>query len=109
MVRVLHTFGRNLAHHPHMHSLGPGTGVAKHATWLPSRANSLLPVKALSKVFRSKSRDGLRQSAGDVELLKPIPVVLKSTLKTVYNRHPRLLGLAHRACGEADTPGQASS
>jgi hypothetical protein len=65
MVGVLHTWGRNLAFHPHVHYVVPGGGIAADGTWLPSRANFLLPVKALSRVFRAKFRDALRQRAPD--------------------------------------------
>jgi len=66
MVSVLHTWGRNLAYHPHVHSLVPGGGVTMDGAWLRSRANFLLPVKALSKVFRAKFRDGLRRRAPEI-------------------------------------------
>jgi len=63
MVGVLHTWGRNLSYHPHVHYLVPAGGVAPDGqTWLPSRKNFLLPVKALSRVFRAKFRDALRQT-----------------------------------------------
>jgi hypothetical protein len=64
MVGVLHTWGRNLSYHPHVHYLVPGGGVAADGeTWLPARKNLLFPVKALSKIFRAKFRDALRQTA----------------------------------------------
>jgi hypothetical protein len=64
MVGVLHTWGRNLAYHPHVHYLVPAGGVAADGqTWLPAGKNFLLPVKALSKIFRAKFRDALRQTA----------------------------------------------
>ena len=64
MVGVLHTWGRNLSYHPHLHYLVPAGGVAADGeTWRPSRKNFLLPVKALSKIFRAKFRDALRQTA----------------------------------------------
>jgi hypothetical protein len=64
MVGVLHTWGRNLVYHPHVHYLVPGGGVAADGeTWLPARKNFLFPVKALSKIFRAKFRDALRQMA----------------------------------------------
>jgi hypothetical protein len=65
MVGVLHTWGRNLSYHPHVHYLVPAGGVAAdEQTWLPSRKNFLFPVKALSKIFRAKFRDALRQTDG---------------------------------------------
>jgi hypothetical protein len=65
MVGVLHTWGRNLSYHPHVHYVIPGGGVAGDGTWSPSRASFLLPVKALSKVFRAKFRDALRKCDPD--------------------------------------------
>jgi hypothetical protein len=61
MVGVLHTWGRNLSYHPHVHYLVPGGGVTVAGTWKPSRANFLLPVKALSTIVRGKFRDTLRK------------------------------------------------
>jgi hypothetical protein len=61
MVGVLHTWGRNLSYHPHVHYLVPAGGVAADGqTWLPSRRTFLFPVKALSRIFRAKFRDGLK-------------------------------------------------
>jgi hypothetical protein len=62
MIGVLHTWGRNLAYHPHVHYLVPAGGLAEDgSTWLPSRKNFLVPVKALSKLVRAKFRDALRK------------------------------------------------
>ena len=62
MVGVLHTWGRNLSYHPHVHYLVPAGGVAADGqTWLPCRKNFLIPVKALSRIFRAKFRDALRK------------------------------------------------
>ena len=65
MVGVLHTWGRNLAYHPHVHYLVPGGGVTADGTWKPSRKNFFLPVKALSKIVRAKFRDDLRKAEPD--------------------------------------------
>jgi hypothetical protein len=63
MVGVLHTWGRNLSYHPHVHYLIPAGGVAADGkTWLPANKNFLFPVKALSRIFRAKFRDALRQT-----------------------------------------------
>ncbi len=63
MVGVLHTWGRNLAYHPHIHYLVPAGGWKdmEHC-WVPARHNFLLPVCALSRVFRAKLRQALRGS-----------------------------------------------
>ena len=63
MLGVLHTWGRNLAYHPHIHYLVPGGGLSTDGqSWLPARNNFFLPVRALSRVFRSKLQQALRDS-----------------------------------------------
>ena len=70
MIGVLQTWTRDLAYHPHVHYLVPGGGLAPDGEhWLPSRANFLLPVKALSILFRAKFCDALRGT----ELFEQIP------------------------------------
>jgi hypothetical protein len=57
-------WGRNLAYHPHIHYLIPAGGLAANTqTWLPARQDFLLPVKALSKIFRGKFRQALLKTA----------------------------------------------
>jgi Putative transposase/Transposase zinc-binding domain len=57
---VLHTWGRTLDYHPHVHYLVPGGGVSEDGSqWLPSRADFFVPVGALSVLFRAKFRDAL--------------------------------------------------
>jgi len=60
MIGVLHTWGRNLSYHPHVHYLVPAGGLAPEG-WRPARRKFLLPVKALSNIYRAKFRDGLRK------------------------------------------------
>jgi len=60
MVGVLHTWGRDLTYHPHVHYLVPAGGMGGDGEWLPVRNNFLFPVKALSKIFRAKFRDALQ-------------------------------------------------
>ncbi len=61
MVGVLHTWGRKLNYHPHVHYLVPAGGLsADGQEWLSTRHNFLVPVKALSILFRAKFRDALK-------------------------------------------------
>jgi hypothetical protein len=63
MVGVLQTWGRDLSYHPHIHYLVPGGGLAADGdTWLPSGENFLVHVRPLSRLFRAKFRDALRQT-----------------------------------------------
>jgi len=57
---VLHTWGRTLGYHPHVHYVVPGGGLSEDGSqWLPSRADFFVPVRALSILFRAKFRDAL--------------------------------------------------
>jgi len=50
---VLHTWGQNLLHHPHLHCLVPGGGIAPDGqSWIPCRSGFFLPVGVLSRLFR---------------------------------------------------------
>ncbi|MBI3262740.1 MAG: transposase [Acidobacteria bacterium] len=68
---VLHTWGRQLQYHPHIHSIVPGGGLSEdRTTWLPSRANFYVPVKALSPIYRAIFKEDMRQ-AGLLEHIDP--------------------------------------
>ena len=59
---VLHTWGQNLQHHPHVHCVIPAGGLAPdHAQWIRSPPGFFLPVRVLSAVFRGKFTDGLKR------------------------------------------------
>ena len=61
MIGVLHTWTRDLRFHPHVHFLVPAGGLAADGqTWLPARKRFLLPVKALSKLFRAHFQQALK-------------------------------------------------
>lgn len=63
MVGVLHTWGRQLNYHPHVHYLVPAGGLsADGQQWVPAQRNFLVPVKALSVLFRAKFRDALKRT-----------------------------------------------
>nr|WP_313809034.1 IS91 family transposase [Sphingobium sp.] len=50
---VLHTWGSAMTHHPHVHMIVPGGGIALDGTrWISSRPAFLLPVRVLGKLFR---------------------------------------------------------
>ena len=60
---MLHTWGRQLAYHPHIHYVVPGGAMSKNdGCWHPSRIDFYLPVKAMSKIFKAKFRDEMRKT-----------------------------------------------
>ena len=70
VLAVLHTWGQNLLHHPHLHCVVSGGGLSQDgASWIASRSDFFLPVRVLSRVFRNKYCQLLRQAyeAGALE------------------------------------------
>lgn len=60
---VLHTWGRQLQYHPHIHYLVPAGAVSPdRKQWLTTSENFFLPVQALSVIFRAKFRDAIDQA-----------------------------------------------
>ena len=50
---VLHTWGSNLLHHPHLHCVVPGGGLAPDGgRWICCRDGFFLSVQVLSRLFR---------------------------------------------------------
>lgn len=62
-VMVLHTWGQNLQHHPHVHAVVPGGGLSEDGTrWVPSGSPKyFLPYATLSRLFRDKFLAGLKR------------------------------------------------
>ena len=51
---ILHTWGQTLTHHPHVHCVVPGGGLAPDGrTWVRCRPKFFLPVRVLSRRFRT--------------------------------------------------------
>jgi hypothetical protein len=69
VLMVLHTWGQNLHHHPHVHCVCTGGGLACNAQgvvdaaprWVACRPGFFLPVRVLGRLFRGKFLHGLRQ------------------------------------------------
>jgi hypothetical protein len=78
VLMVLHTWGQNLHHHPHVHCVVSGGGLSCDCAgkldavprWVACRPGFFLPVRVLSRVFRGKFLAGLRADvdAGEVQL-----------------------------------------
>jgi len=64
-VGVLHTWGRQLQRHPHVHYIVPGGGLSADGNkWIAARQRDwLLPVAKLAAVFRRRLEEALRAEA----------------------------------------------
>ena len=57
---VLHTWGSALTHHPHVHGIVPGGGLALDADrWVPCKPGFFLSVRVLSRLFRRRFLEAL--------------------------------------------------
>ena len=66
---VLHTWGQNLSHHPHIHCVIPGGGLsADNSRWVSCQEGFFLPVRVLSRLFRGKFIAYLHEAFAQDEL-----------------------------------------
>jgi Putative transposase/Transposase zinc-binding domain len=59
-ILALHTWGQQLALHPHVHCLVSAGGVDKEGSWIASWRKWFLPAEPLKRLFRAKYVYGLR-------------------------------------------------
>jgi hypothetical protein len=79
VLMVLHTWGQNLHHHPHVHCVVTGGGLSCDGAgqinplprWVACRPGFFLPVRVLSRVFRGQFLAGLRAALAAGTLLAP--------------------------------------
>jgi len=91
MVGVLHTWTRQLLYHPHVHYLVTGGGLTDDGHWRSARKDFLVPVKALSPIFRAKFRAALKQP----ELFTQIPPAI---WRQDWVVHSQPVGSGQQAC-----------
>ena len=100
---VLHTWGSALTHHPHVHGIVPGGGLAVDSdTWVSCRPGFFLPVRVLSRLFRRRFLEALaaahdagqlrffgeHQDLADPALFRQWLVPLRATEWVVYAKRP---------------------
>jgi hypothetical protein len=68
---VLHTWGRELQYHPHIHFIVPGGGVSQDGRkWSHSQKAFFVHVEPLSIIYRAKFRDEMKK-AGLYQMIDP--------------------------------------
>jgi hypothetical protein len=66
---VLHTWGSALTHHPHVHGIVPGGGLApQEDRWVPCKPGFFLSVRVLSRLFRRRFLEELQNLHRDGQL-----------------------------------------
>ena len=77
-IAVLHSWGQNLHHHPHVHCLVPGGGLSLDGTrWVSCRPGFFLAVRVLSRLFRRLFLEYLQASfeAGELAFFGGLAVL----------------------------------
>jgi Putative transposase/Transposase zinc-binding domain len=100
---VLHTWGSAMTHHPPIHCIVPGGGIAVNGSnWVRCRPGFLLPVRVLSKLFRRLMLEklmaahaagklrffGQHSHLGDAAALAAFLAPLRTTRWFVYAKRP---------------------
>jgi len=100
---VLHTWGQNLQHHPHVHCVVPGGGLSPDGRrWVACRNGFFLPVRVLSRLFRGLFLHAIKEAYAAGKLgfhgsLQPLadPESFKTAVKgcrniewVVYSKRP---------------------
>jgi len=68
---ALHTWGRSLALHPHVHVLAADGGLDAEGRWIAPRRSHFLPARVLMVLFRGKFLGALRQAIERARLRLP--------------------------------------
>src|SRR5262249_18343348 len=79
VLMVLHTWGQNLHHHPHVHGVVTGGGLSCDSAgkldaaprWVACRPGFFLPGRVLSRLFRGKVLAGVRAARSAGTLILP--------------------------------------
>ena len=71
ILSALHTWGRNLSLHPHLHVLVSHGGLDKDGTWRVPRRKHLFPQKPVMRVFRGKFRALVKEALTQEQVSLP--------------------------------------
>jgi len=88
---TLHTWGRNLSLHPHIHCLISHGGLDPSGNWIEPKKSSLFPARVMMQLFRGKF---LASLASRDDLVMP-PDVSASRLRTLINKLGRTGWVVH--------------
>ena len=104
---ALHTWGRSLSLHPHLHVLIADGGLGKDGTWVKPRRSHFLPARVVMLLFRGKFLDALRQALARRSLRLP-PELSRERLHALLNRLGRIKWNVHLRARYAHGAGVAA-
>lgn len=89
VISVLHTWGQQLSFHPHIHCIVSGGGIAPDGSWKQATKNDwqfLFPVKAMSKVYRGKFMERLKELLDSAEVTAPAGTDVRGLINLLYKK-----------------------
>ena len=93
-ISALHTWGRSLSLHPHLHVLIADGGLNKDGAWVTPRRSHFLPARVVMLLFRGKLLDALGHALERGELRLP-PDLSRERLRSLLNRLGRIKWNVH--------------
>lgn len=90
LLMALHSWGRDLSRHPHVHVLVTAGGLDEQGRWRDSRSGYLVPVKALAVLFRGKLLQALHVALRQQRLQLPKQLECAhwiAQIRRQYRRH----------------------
>jgi len=91
---ALHTWGRNLSLHPHIHVLISHGGISSKGEWVSPKRDILFPQKPVMQVFRGKLRSMIKEAIKEPSWKLP-PGQRKAQAQNLLNKLGRKQWVVH--------------
>lgn len=89
IMMALHTWGRQLNLHPHIHALVTAGGLDASGQWMHVKNEFLLPVRVVKALYRGKFQDRIKQALKEKQLVFPAnenEQTLQLLIKRLYKK-----------------------
>lgn len=89
LVMVLHTWGRQLNLHPHLHVLLTGGGLTPQGKWKQPETEFIVPIRVVKSLYRGKIQDLLMKAVSEGTLDFPPDHTQQSVIKTIKSLYEK--------------------
>lgn len=86
---VLHTWGRQLNHHPHIHCLITAGGLNHKQQWIHTENDYLVPIRVLKSLYRGKFQAKIKAQIKDHALRLPKGMTQTSLFRTYQTAYKK--------------------
>ena len=85
MICSMHTWGRSMPLHPHIHCLVTAGGLVGGLLWVRAKKKTLLPYLVVRRIYRGKMLDAIRKALKGGQLVLP-PGISRETMESTLNK-----------------------